>query len=221
MSNLDLTIAEIMHGDTPVIKIMKGDKQKWPYVQPLPYDAQVEYIEGGIFETDFVPSGTDLHQVKFMMKQKVNYLYAYTVYPMESGKWLAFFGWWIDGNGTNLLYGSTAKGGGKTMAVNTVYTGEADFRNATKVLKLNGSNIISQSITSITNTYPLAIQLSREGTTGWRFYYYKCYTNDNLVADIIPVRVGSAGALYDKVSGSLYTMTAGSGTCIIGNDVTT
>lgn len=30
MSNLDLTIAEIMHGDTQVLKIMKGDIKKWP-----------------------------------------------------------------------------------------------------------------------------------------------------------------------------------------------
>lgn len=30
MSNLDLTIAEIMHGDTQVLKIMKGDVKKWP-----------------------------------------------------------------------------------------------------------------------------------------------------------------------------------------------
>ncbi len=30
MSNLDLTIAEIMHGDTQVLKIMKGDSKVWP-----------------------------------------------------------------------------------------------------------------------------------------------------------------------------------------------
>lgn len=32
MPNLDLTITDIMHGDTPVLKIMKGDIRKWPYV---------------------------------------------------------------------------------------------------------------------------------------------------------------------------------------------
>ena len=30
MSNLDLTISDIFHGDTPVLKIMKGDVKKWP-----------------------------------------------------------------------------------------------------------------------------------------------------------------------------------------------
>lgn len=30
MSNLDLTIVEIMHSDTEVLKIMKGDIKKWP-----------------------------------------------------------------------------------------------------------------------------------------------------------------------------------------------
>lgn len=30
MSNLDLRIAEIMHGDAEVLKIMKGDVKKWP-----------------------------------------------------------------------------------------------------------------------------------------------------------------------------------------------
>lgn len=30
MSNLDLSIAKIMHGDTPVLKIMQGDTKVWP-----------------------------------------------------------------------------------------------------------------------------------------------------------------------------------------------
>lgn len=30
MANLDLSIAKIMHGDTPVLKIMQGDTKVWP-----------------------------------------------------------------------------------------------------------------------------------------------------------------------------------------------
>ena len=187
-----------------------------------PYDAEVEYIQGGIFETNFVPSGTDLHQFKFLVVQKIDYLYPYTVWPIEQGKWYIFSGFGTASSAqTQILYGSTAKFKSNSMSVNTVYEGEADFRNSTKTLKLNGNTIISASIANITNTYPLVIRLSSQGTTGWRFYTYKCYTNGNLVADIIPVRVGTAGALYNKVNRTLYTMTADSGTCVIGNDKTT
>ena len=77
MSNLDLTIAEIMHGDTEVLKIMKGDVQKWPPVvsvsgvlthvtssTPLPV-----YINKGGSFTTFLTTDTnyDITNVTIMM----------------------------------------------------------------------------------------------------------------------------------------------------------
>lgn len=50
-----------------------------------------------------------------------------------------------------------------------------------------------------------------------RFYYLKIWDNDNLVADFIPVRKGTTGYLYDKVSGNLFG-NSGTGDFVLGND---
>lgn len=50
-----------------------------------------------------------------------------------------------------------------------------------------------------------------------RFYYLKIWDNDNLVADFIPVRKGTTGYMYDKVSGNLFG-NSGTGDFILGND---
>ena len=49
-------------------------------------------------------------------------------------------------------------------------------------------------------------------------YYCKIWDNDTLVRDFIPVRVGTTGFMYDKVSGQLFG-NAGSGNFILGNDI--
>lgn len=49
-------------------------------------------------------------------------------------------------------------------------------------------------------------------------YYFKIYNGETLVADFIPIRKGSAGYLYDRVSGQLFG-NAGTGNFILGADV--
>ena len=52
-----------------------------------------------------------------------------------------------------------------------------------------------------------------------RKWYEKIYINGTLVRDYIPVRVGTVGYMYDKVSGELFG-NAGTGSFILGNDIT-
>lgn len=52
-----------------------------------------------------------------------------------------------------------------------------------------------------------------------RLYYFKCYQNDTLIQDLIPVRVGNAGYMYDTISGKLFA-NAGTGEFILGPDIT-
>lgn len=52
-----------------------------------------------------------------------------------------------------------------------------------------------------------------------KLYSFKIYNNDgSLARDYIPVRVGSEGALYDKVNGELY-YNAGTGAFVLGPDI--
>lgn len=52
-----------------------------------------------------------------------------------------------------------------------------------------------------------------------RFYFFKVSKADKVVLDLIPVRVGNEGFMYDKVSGKLYG-NSGDGRFILGPDVT-
>ena len=52
-----------------------------------------------------------------------------------------------------------------------------------------------------------------------RFYYFKLWNSSGvLVRDFIPVRVGTTGYLYDRVSGTLFG-NAGTGDFVRGNDI--
>lgn len=48
MSNLDLSIAKIMHGDTPVLKIMQGDTKVWPSGADAIIDASLTNITSSV-----------------------------------------------------------------------------------------------------------------------------------------------------------------------------
>lgn len=181
----------------------------------FPYDAQVEWIEGGMFQTSFVPAGNAIHTWKYMCKKKANYSYVLSCRPIESGKWYVFGGWNNDNVGTQILYGSSSAYGGKTLALNTEYVGEANFSGNSKTLKWNGSTVITLNASTITNTYPFAFALG----TAWRLYWYECRVNGVLVSNIIPVRKGQVGYLYDRVSGELIENT-GTGSITLGADIT-
>lgn len=211
-------MAKAYVGSTEVSKMYLGSDLVYTK-EVLPYDAEIEYIEGGIYQTAFIPSGDAVHRWKYQCKQKINYSYVFACTPIESGKWYIFSGWNGSSAGSQILYGSSSKYGGKNLALNTDYVGEADFSGSTKVLKWNNSTIISLSAATITNTYPLAIQLSKEGVTGWRLYWYKCYIGSMLVADIIPVRIGQVGYLYDKISKSLIGNSDTNNTPVLGQDI--
>jgi hypothetical protein len=53
---------------------------------------------------------------------------------------------------------------------------------------------------------------------GVRIYDFKIYQNSTLVRDFIPVRIGTTGYMYDKVSRQLFA-NAGTGRFVLGNDV--
>ena len=51
-----------------------------------------------------------------------------------------------------------------------------------------------------------------------RVYYFKVWDNNTLVCNFIPVRCGTTGYMYDRVSGQLFG-NDGTGDFIVGADV--
>lgn len=79
----------------------------------------------------------------------------------------------------------------------------------------------SASYTSSTSRYngPTVLFAAYSGSKGkLKLHSSKLYKNTVLELDLIPVRCGAVGYMYDRVSGHLFG-NAGTGNFIVGSDV--
>lgn len=233
MSNLDLTIAEIMHGDTQVLKIMKGDKQKWPY---LPYDAEVEYLEsdGGAF----IDTGIVMQSRNFEIIIKYQWVGS-TVNQFET-----FIGY-MSSNSYNMPRSGFHKYNGSWMyGTNVSQVSDVAVDNNIHIARLLGiassnkeelyidGNLITTATTSSTgiggnNLSYYAFARHRPNTfdnpAKARIMNIRVITNNisqyAQTYDFIPVRKNGVGYLYEKVSGELFGNANSTGVFSYGNDV--
>ena len=218
MSNLDLTITEIMHGDTQVLKIMKGDKQKWPYV---PYDSEVEYLQSDGYE--YIDTGLTLASGTTKVEIVINVVFNALRYNNNSLYLVCSqpnAGVQIYTNSGNIYN----QGATKSITTNTNYTIDCVTTATSRSIKINDGTAAAQSFSrSITDNSPLYIigiptQVVNKRNSYAKHKSYKIYINDVLVRDYVPVRKSGVGYLYDKVSGTLFGNAAESGAFTYGND---
>lgn len=213
MPNLDLTIAEIMKGDTPVAKIMKGDVQKWP----CPYDAEVEYLQSSgtqFINTGIVPTNTTGLYIDMQKTTSSDGHYmgvretsgntrlligASSTYYYGWGDW-----WRFSGTGNNNRH---------VITLNFYNSRITDFDNGL------AKNLATLRFTPTLPIYIFKANDAASTTTprACKIYAAKITSADTLVRDFIPVRKDGVGYLYDKVSGELFG-NAGTGDFIIGSD---
>lgn len=188
----------------------------------LPYDAEIEYLEtqgNCLIITNAIPSGSQIAiSTKFMFLGYVNstsWIPWYIAYVNENTQCFR-----IARNGTSntdikVNNGAQASGAGGdasySVAVNSIYEIETSGRSVT----VNGTAKTSRAASSILNTAPMRIfNANFKG----RCYYFKMWNGSTAMLDCIPVRVGTVGYMYDKVSKQLFG-NAGTGSFILGPDV--
>lgn len=188
----------------------------------LPYDAEIEYLESS--STQYIDT---LVKITETFKSEI---YGYFV----SNRWRF----------DNLL-GCTddqTNGYGIPCAIYTNNRFYAQFGNATRIFGTSALTL-TKVTTSIengsatidcdgsTSSYSVGTQIptntlymfarnyngSPSGQANARIYYCKLWNNGVLARDFIPVRVGTTGYMYDKVSKQLFG-NAGTGDFILGND---
>lgn len=104
---------------------------------------------------------------------------------------------------------------GGTISANVDY--ELEIGNYYVKNLLTNANIVSG--TSKTYTGNRTIRLNGDASYSKnRFYYVKIFDGNNLIKDFIPVRIGSVGYMYDKVSGQLFANN-GTGNFTLGPDL--
>ena len=196
-------VDQIQQGGTPV----------------LPYDSKIEYLEAT--GTQYIDTGI-LYSVG--MTVFVNAIYTANfstvqilVAPSAAG------GCWMG----NVPYGSGTFGFSNS---NTGALGRSNIRTSLILNYISGKTyLIDKSSMSSKNgnrsTNPTTDSMQIFGVSGNYLSSAKLYScqihdaNNNVLADFIPVRKGTVGYLYDKISGALLG-NAGTGSFTLGPDVT-
>lgn len=177
------------------------------------YDAEVEYLQssGTQYIDTMIQPNQDL-SVEIKWKNETN----------QNSKYLFGSGTSIS-NCIRAYIGESAywRFGGGNKSFNTIDTTERiAIMDKTKII-MNGVEY-SYGGTVGTFSSSTTIKLFAGATAGsmisTRIYYFKVSQNGTLILDLIPVRVGTFGYMYDRVNGILFG-NDGTGDFIVGNDV--
>ena len=198
----------------------------------LPYDAEVEYLGGGsvdggiaFVDTGYMPNSSTRIEATAAMLTGSAFSGRY-----GNGARLTF------GSGNNQLY--SAQGGHYffgSFTTGRYYSFVNDIQNRT--VSVDGATPTSTSAVAnwYSQSYPFYLFVSNVAPTsgsiviaghsidpssvgGMRIASCRIYDNNILVRDFIPVRKGTVGYLYDRVSGKLFG-NAGTGDFVLGQDV--
>lgn len=210
-------------GNTGVDKMYIGNTLVYSSI-PLPYDAQVEYLESDgtqYIETGIVPGADTGISIEI---ERLNDNDAFIVgLKNDSGNTR----WCIGASsGSNIYhgYGSFYRGNIKPAnaraSLNYLNDGTFTVENL-----LNSANKYSRNIVALPFTPTYNIRLfGSAGVVGafsqWtgRMKSVKISQGSAVIMDCIPVRIGQVGYMYDKVSGEFFG-NDGTGDFILGADV--
>ena len=185
----------------------------------LPYDAQVEYIEAT--GTQYIDTNLVMGDDKYVIEAKFN------ISSGTSTNWSALF---TNRESSRNTYGFAIKDyrtyinpcTSPDSAIGTQYTKGIDYTLSLKKgeITLNGTTYTNTNYLTSYSRNSLLIFVQRYN---WSHISAKLYSltishSGNIIMDFIPVRVGTVGYLFDKVSGKLFGI-VGTDDFIIGNDV--
>lgn len=216
------SIGKVYVGANEITKAYVGSDVVYNSAPPvLPYDAQVEYLETSgtqYISTGYAPSSITPIVEFSIYKPAVSSSY----YPMGA-----------DGSGTNVRFsiGFLTKNRiqiriGSQVGLNSTvgwHTIKMDTTNGEYYL--DGVKQGTSRYKTCTSTMPILLFTSysesdavRTILSGVKIDTFKLWNGSTLLLDLIPVRVGQVGYMYNKVNNTLLA-NAGTGDFILGNDV--
>lgn len=223
-------IANVRLGDTPIIRAYQGDALVWG--EPPLYDAEIEYLENSV-----EGGGTAYIELDYIPKDQDNECYAVFEllgYP-EGMNFAQWFGCYVTDN-TDIY--RISQYGKNLDSINAYFNSKygkiqvfSNIQNNVRyniylgngIATVNGVTQEIQTLKGDDNTAAIRIFVSNN-TKGWtygRMYSLKWIKDGNVVFDLIPVRKGDVGYMYDKVSKKLYGNKNNDGSkFILGPDVT-
>lgn len=216
-------ISKVYLGSTEVSKAYLGDVLVHGSDVPLPYDAEVEWLQsdGTAFINTHIFSAGNIR----IKVHAIDYFGG-----SYGGKWLfgarngannKMFGLFINGNTGSVHF--AYNNGMLTYDNYSTYPSTCDIEVNNGTVKI-GTTSHSYTKATFTGSYGVCLfGLNNAGnvivsTTKIGAVYI---TNGTTTLDLIPVRKNGVGYMYDKISGQLIGNSYGSGAFTYGNDVTT
>jgi hypothetical protein len=191
----------------------------WEKPSPLPYDAEVEYLESTgtqYINTGYKPKANSGVQVSF----RVAYIGSNDgVFGARTSG--ANDRFWIVPSSVGLNYGFGSAFSLAAISASTIYTASLNFKEDGKAICGANSTNVSGFNGCPYSLYLFAANVSGTASFmeyGKRVYGCKITEGSEVVHDFIPVRVGTVGYLYDRVSGQLFG-NAGTGAFGYGADL--
>ena len=175
-------------------------------VKTLPYDAEIEYLKGDwncYIDTLYFPTTTTEIEVK--QSYSSNFDWGVRASGFTVGVWR-----------NTIYYYRAYQQDWSPSAVRVLYIGKG-------IVTVDGQQIQTYSPIPARMSLPIALfcwhnnSYAPHGNDNVTIYYFKVWEDDALVLDLIPVRVGTTGYMYDKVSGQLFG-NEGTGNFILGPD---
>ena len=176
----------------------------------LPYDAEIEYLEftgSQYINTGILPTTTTVVKTRFMNLVATGDLILGTKANNDQRDWRLF-------NYGNSIYfdAISSRMNGNHIYCNRVY--ELELGNYYVKDLFSNTTLLSRNEYTSDCDYPILLSQNSKN----RFYYVQIYQGNVLVMDLIPVRVGQVGYMYDRVSDELFG-NVGTGSINLGQDM--
>ena len=185
----------------------------------LPYDAEVDYIEST--GTQYIDTGVILNGDSFAeLTLSISTAQNNGIFGARSAYKVNDFSWMIlSSNKNRRNYGTEENTSGGAIYLNYMY----NYRAEANVYKGNWNvayTFTKQTFQTPGNAYICAVNNNGSMVNPSKMRVYRCAIKGmNKSVDLIPVRVGTVGYMYDKISGTLLG-NAGTGSFVLGPDVT-
>lgn len=185
----------------------------------MPYDAEVEYLESSgtqYIDTGVIPNETTEVDIVVSFKEKNTNVYFGSRYDPYRFCCASF------SSGNQFAFGMTKNawpGTKTTLSTGTFYTLTA--KNGS--YSVNGTTYSSTSQSSFPTAAKFLLFACRDGNgnvflSKISIKIIQIRHNGVLIRDMIPVRVGTTGYMYDRVSGQMFG-NDGTGDFVVGPDV--
>lgn len=204
-------ISKVCLGENELSKVCLGSNEIWSAGQPLPYDAEVEYLEAD--GTQWINTGIT-YRNEIRITCEAQYTGDYNKTQILFGP-AATAGLWC-GNVNNKGWGIRGSAKGDSSIQTKV---SLEYNSSTRKLYLN--DMLEDTLNNgSTSTNPIAIFNSYNGNYFSKAIIWSIQIVDNnnqLLFDGIPVRVGQVGFLYDRIGRELHG-NEGTGSFTLGPD---